>query len=67
VTVPEAHLLQALVASVSLATTASSIVGDIHRSSYIHNDREASVYRFVGAKRIERIASVYEAGVAAVA
>ena len=32
-----------------------------------HYDREASVYRFVGPKRIERIAGVYEAGVAAVA
>ena len=28
---------------------------------------KASVYRFVGPKRIERIAGVYEAGVAAVA
>jgi hypothetical protein len=32
-----------------------------------HYDREASVHRFVGPKRIERIAGVYEAGVAAVA
>jgi hypothetical protein len=31
-----------------------------------HYDREASVHRFVGPKRIERIAGVHEAGVAAV-
>lgn len=38
--------------------------GDAIHTDY---DREASVYRFVGPKRIERIAGVYEAGVAAVA
>ena len=41
---------------------------DIHGGAiHTYYDRETSVYRFVGPKRIERIAGVYEAGVAAVA
>ena len=41
---------------------------DIHGGAIHTNyDCETSVYRFVGPKRIERIAGVYEAGVAAVA
>ena len=41
---------------------------DIHGGAiYTNYDFETSVYRFVGPKRIERIAGVYEAGVAAVA
>jgi len=43
--------------------TALETAGAIH-TNY---DSETSVYRFVGPKRIERIAGIYEAGVAAVA
>ena len=41
---------------------------DIHGGAIHTNyDCETSMYRFVGPKRIERIAGVYEAGVATVA
>ena len=41
---------------------------DVHGGAIHTNyERETSVYRFIGPKRIERIAGVYKAGVAAVA
>jgi hypothetical protein len=53
---------------VSLGDQGGVCIADIHRSAVQTDyDREASVNRFVGPKRIERIAGVYEAGVAAVA
>jgi hypothetical protein len=52
----------------SLATRGCVANIDIHGGAIHTNyDCETSVYRFVGPKRIERIAGVYEAGVAAVA
>ena len=48
-------------------TRAPFISATFIAAGYTHYDREASMYRFVGPKRIEWIAGVYEAGVAAVA
>lgn len=43
-------------------------IANIHRSVVrTHHNREASVNRFVGPKRIVGIAGIYEAGVTAVA
>ena len=52
----------------SLATRAALLTPTFTAVAIHTNyDCEPSVYRFVGPKRIERIAGVYEAGVAAVA